>query len=44
MNYFEITFIDYRRGMVFIKWLGSHEEYDQIDVRTVQYADQTHQD
>jgi mRNA interferase HigB len=39
-----VTAIDYRRGIVFIKWLGSHEEYDQIDVRRVQYADQTHQD
>jgi hypothetical protein len=29
---------------VFIKWLGSHKEYDKIDVRTVQYADQTDQD
>ncbi len=39
-----VTAIDYRRGIVFIKWLGSHKQYDKIDVRTVQYADQTHQD
>ena len=43
-DYRLVTAIDYGRGIVFIKWLGSHEEYDKIDVRTVQYADQTHQD
>ena len=39
-----VAAIDYRRGIVFIKWLGSHQEYDKIDVRTVQYDDQAHQD
>lgn len=43
-DYRLITAIDYRRGIVFIKWLGSHKEYDKIDVRTVQYAHQAHQD
>jgi len=43
-DYRLVTAIDYRRGIVFIKWLGSHKEYDKIAVRTVQYADQTHQD
>ena len=43
-DYRLVTAIDYRRGMVFIKWLRSHKEYDKIDVRTVQYADQAHQD
>ncbi len=38
-----VTAIDYRRGIVFIKWLGSHKEYDKIDARTVQYVDQTDQ-
>jgi len=42
-DYRLVTAIDYRRGIVFIKWLGSHKEYDKIDVRTVQYADQAHQ-
>jgi mRNA-degrading endonuclease HigB of HigAB toxin-antitoxin module len=36
--------VDYRRGIVFIKWLGTHRDYDAIDVRTIQYADQTDQD
>jgi mRNA interferase HigB len=39
-----VTSVDYRRGIVFIKWLGTHEEYDAIDVRTLQYASETHQD
>ena len=38
-DYCLVTAIDYRRGIVFIKWLGNHKEYDQIDVRTVQYGD-----
>jgi len=42
-DYRLVAAIDYHRGIVFIKWLGSHAEYDQIDVRTVQYDDQAHQ-
>lgn len=41
-DYRLVTAIDYRRGIVFIKWLGAHKDYDKIDVRTVQYDDQTH--
>ena len=33
-----VAAVDYRRAAVFIKWLGTHKEYDAIDVRTVQYA------
>jgi mRNA interferase HigB len=36
------TAIDYRRAIVFIKWLGTHRDYDEIDVRKVQYDDQAH--
>lgn len=36
-DYRLVTAIDYRRGIVFIKWLGSHTDYDKIAVRTVQY-------
>jgi mRNA interferase HigB len=43
-DYRLVTAIDYRRRMVFIKWIGSHQEYDKIDVRTVPYADQADQD
>jgi len=39
-----VVAVDYRRAIVFIKWLGTHKEYDAIDVRIVQYAIETHQD
>ncbi len=38
-DYRLVTAIDYRRGIVFVKWVGSHREYDKIDVRTVRYDD-----
>ncbi|MGO9275508.1 MAG: type II toxin-antitoxin system HigB family toxin [Terriglobia bacterium] len=38
-DYRLITAIDYRRRIVFIKWLGTHAAYDKIDARTVQYGD-----
>lgn len=37
-SYRLVTAVNYRRAIVFIKWLGTHKEYDAIDVRTVQYA------
>lgn len=37
-DYRLVVAIDYSRQLVFIKWLGSHTEYDKIDVKTVKYA------
>jgi len=37
-TYRMVVAVNYQRKMVFIKWLGTHKEYDAIDVRTVQYA------
>ncbi len=37
-----VVALNYRHGTLFIKWLGTHKEYDRIDVRTVQYATKTH--
>lgn len=37
-DYRLITAIDYRRQIVFVKWVGSHAEYDKIDARTVEHA------
>ena len=37
-----VTAIDYKRRIVFIKWIGIHTGYDKIDVRTVQYDASTH--
>ena len=42
-NYRLVAAVNYERQIVFIKWLGSYAEYDRIDVRTVQYGDQTYQ-
>jgi mRNA-degrading endonuclease HigB of HigAB toxin-antitoxin module len=33
-----VAAVDYGRAIVFIKWLGTHKEYDAVDVRTIQYA------
>ena len=43
-SYRLVTAVDYRRGIVFIKWLGTHKQYDAIDVMTVKYASETDQD
>ncbi|MGH9604169.1 MAG: type II toxin-antitoxin system HigB family toxin [Terracidiphilus sp.] len=36
-----VVAVNYRRGIVFIKWLGTHRQYDEIDVRTIQHASET---
>jgi mRNA interferase HigB len=36
-NYRLVVAIDFERPMVWIKWIGSHRDYDRIDVRTVEY-------
>jgi len=41
-NYCPVTYVDYRRSAVFIKWFGSHKEYDTIDVRTVHHEREAH--
>lgn len=39
-----VVAVDYKRHIVFIKWLGSHRAYDQIDVKTVKYGHKTDQE
>src|SRR5581483_9037345 len=34
-DYRLVTAIDYEKGIVWIKWLGTHGEYDRLDVREV---------
>ena len=36
-NYRLVVAIDYEKGIVWIKWIGTHAEYDRIEVRTVDY-------
>jgi mRNA interferase HigB len=38
-DYRLVTAIDYVRQIVFIKWIGTHADYDRIDARTVKYGD-----
>jgi mRNA interferase HigB len=38
-DYRLVAAIDYRRQILFIKWIGTHGDYDRIDARTVQYGD-----
>jgi mRNA interferase HigB len=42
-DYRLVVAIDYARQVVFIKWVGTHAEYDKIDVATVKYAGKTNQ-
>ena len=37
-DYRLVTAIDYARQIVFIKWIGTHRDYDKIDARTIQYG------
>ena len=41
-DYRLVVAINYRHQIVFIKWIGTHEDYDKIDVKTVKYGRQTH--
>lgn len=34
-----IADIEYKLGIVFIVWFGTHEEYDKIDVKEIRYED-----
>jgi mRNA interferase HigB len=36
-DYRLVVAVDYEKGIVWIKWIGSHVAYHRIDVRTVEY-------
>ena len=38
-SYRLVVAIDYEKGIVWIKWLGTHEDYDQIDATEVDHVD-----
>ena len=38
-SYRLVVAVDYRRKIVFIKWLGTHAQYDKIEVKKVKYGD-----
>jgi len=41
-DYRLVVAINYRHQIVFIKWIGTHVDYDKIDVKTVKYGHQAH--
>ena len=41
-DYRLVVAINYGQQIVFIKWIGTHEDYDKIDVKTVKYGHQAH--
>jgi mRNA interferase HigB len=36
-SYRLVVAVDFEKGIVWTKWIGSHVDYDRIDVRTVRY-------
>jgi mRNA interferase HigB len=38
-DYRLVVAIDYEKRIVWIKWIGTHAEYDKIDVRKIRYGD-----
>lgn len=36
-DYRLITAVDFQRGTVWIKWIGTHRDYNDIDAATVEY-------
>ena len=36
-DYRLVVAVDFEKGIVWIKWVGTHRDYDRIDVRKVQY-------
>jgi mRNA interferase HigB len=36
-DYRLVVAVDFEKGIVWIKWIGTHKEYDQIDVKKVQH-------
>ena len=38
-SYRLVVAVDFEKAIVFSKWIGTHADYDRIDVRTVQYGE-----
>lgn len=37
-DYRLVASVDFEKGIVWIKWIGSHRDYDSIDVKGVQHG------
>ena len=38
-DYRLVVAVDFEKGIVWIKWIGTHRDYDKIDVKRVQHGD-----
>jgi len=38
-SYRLVVAVDFEKGIVWIKWIGTHKAYDRIDVTEVKYGD-----
>jgi mRNA interferase HigB len=37
-DYRLVVAVDFEKGIVWIKWIGTHRDYDKIDVREVRHG------
>ena len=37
-DYRLVVAVDFEKGIVWIKWVGTHEDYDRLDVREVEHG------
>ncbi len=33
-----VVAVDFEKGIIWIKWIGTHADYDRIDIRTVRHV------
>ena len=38
-DYRLVVAVDFEKSIVWIKWIGTHKDHDQIDVKEVQHGD-----
>ena len=38
-DYRLVVAVDYEKSIVWIKWIGTHKDYDRIDVKEVEHGD-----
>ena len=36
-DYRLVVSVDFEKGIVWIKWIGTHKDYDKVDVKEVEY-------
>lgn len=38
-DYRLVVAVDFEKGIVWVKWIGTHRDYDRIDVRSSEYGE-----